>query len=84
MARVTYRWRCLGIHKLERGILSAVPQTDMNPVAPIVFGEWHTIVERVDLSPSGNATVNVWLDPDFTQPEDSQPTADYTQSAVIL
>ena len=43
------------------------PQTDLTPVTPIVFGQWHTIVERVDYTPGGNATVNLWLDPDFTQ-----------------
>jgi hypothetical protein len=48
------------------------PQTDLTPVTPIVFGQWHTIVERVDYSPSANATVTVWLDPDFTQPEGTQ------------
>jgi hypothetical protein len=50
------------------------PQTDLNPVTSIVLGQWHTLCERVDLSPSGNATITVWLDPDFTQPEGSQTT----------
>jgi hypothetical protein len=58
------------------------PQTDLNPVTPIVFGQWHTIVERVDLSPAGNATVNVWLDPDFTQTEAAQPNSPITVSTV--
>lgn len=60
----------------------SAPQADLNPVTPIVFGEWHTIVERVDLSPSGNATVNLWLDPDFTQTEANQPNAPVTVSTV--
>jgi hypothetical protein len=55
-------------------------QVDFVPATNIVFGEWHTIVERVDLTPGGNATVNLWLDPDFTQPEVNQPTAPLTYS----
>ena len=56
------------------------PQTDLNPDTFIVFGEWHTIVERVDYTPSGNATVNIWLDPDFTQTEAAQPNGPVTVS----
>jgi hypothetical protein len=59
-----------------------VPQTDMNPVTPIIFGQWHTIVERVDLASGGNATVTVWLDPDFTQTEAAQPNAPVVVSTV--
>ncbi len=59
-----------------------VPQTDMNPVTPIIFGQWHTIVERVDLASGGNATVTVWLDPDFTQTEAAQPNAPVIVSTV--
>jgi hypothetical protein len=51
------------------------PQTDLNPVTPIVFGQWHTIAERVDYTSGGNATVTVWLDPDFTQTEANQSNA---------
>ena len=58
------------------------PQTDLTPVTPIVFGEWHTIVERVDYTPGGNATVNIWLDPDFTQTEAGQPNGPVTVSTV--
>jgi hypothetical protein len=61
---------------------SPAPQADLNPETPIVFGEWHTIVERVDYSPGGNATVNLWLDPDFTQTEDAQPNPPVTVSTV--
>jgi len=58
------------------------PQTDLNPVTGIVFGQWHTIVERVDLNPAGNATVSTWLDPDFTQTEAAQPNAPVVVSTV--
>ena len=55
-------------------------QTDLTPVTPIVFGQWHTIVERVDLTSGGNSTVNIWLDPDFTQTEAAQPNPPTTIS----
>ena len=55
-------------------------QPDLNPVTPIVFGEWHTIVERIDYSPGANSTVNLWLDPDFTQTEAAQLDAPVTLS----
>ena len=55
-----------------------------HPEAEKLLREWHTIVERVDLSPSGNATVNVWLDPDFTQPEDSQPNGPITLNPAVI
>lgn len=58
------------------------PQTDLNPVTPIVFGQWHTIVERVDYTSGGNATVTVWLDPDFTQTEANQTNAPVVVSTV--
>jgi hypothetical protein len=53
-------------------------QTDLNPVTPVGFNAWHTIVERIDYSPGGNSTVNIWLDPDFTQTEAGQPNAPTT------
>ncbi len=56
------------------------PQLDLNPVTPIVFGEWHTLVERIDFSPGANATVNVWLDPDLGQTEAAQPNSPVTFS----
>ena len=55
-------------------------EDDLTPVTPIVFDEWHTIVERIDYSAGENATVNIWLDPDFTQTEVNQPNAPYTLS----
>lgn len=54
---------------------------DLSPVTTIVLDEWHTIVERVDFSPGGNATVAVWLDPDLSQTEVNQPNAPTTLSA---
>jgi hypothetical protein len=57
-------------------------QSDLLPVTPIVFQQWHTIVERVDYTPGGNSTVNVWLDPDFTQTEAAQPNPPVTISMV--
>jgi hypothetical protein len=57
-------------------------QTDLAPLTPIVYHEWHTIVERVDYTPSGNSTVNVWLDPDFTLTEAAQTTPPTTISIV--
>ncbi|MGC9943555.1 MAG: hypothetical protein ABSE48_17140 [Verrucomicrobiota bacterium] len=55
-------------------------EDDLTPFTPIVFNEWHTMVERIDYSPGGNATVDIWLDPDFTQTEANQPNAPYTLS----
>jgi hypothetical protein len=49
-----------------------------------VFGQWHTIVERVDLSPAGTATVTTWLDPDFTQPEASQPNSPIILNPAVI
>lgn len=47
----------------------------LNPPIVVAVEEWHTIVQRIDFSPSGNSTVRVWLDPDFSQTEDNQPVA---------
>ncbi len=52
----------------------------LNPPTTVVVDEWHTIVERIDFSPSGNSSVKIWLDPDFSQTEDNQPTAPLTAS----
>ena len=46
---------------------------DLNPVTPIIFNEYHTIVVRIDYQIEANANVSVWLDPDFTQTEVNQP-----------
>jgi hypothetical protein len=48
------------------------PQTDLNPITPIAFHQWHTIVERVDYTPGGNSTVKIWLDPNFSLTEAAQ------------
>lgn len=56
--------------------VAAVPDTDIPPVTPFVTNEWHTFVVRADYSAGGgNTAVEVWLDPDFSQPEASQPNA---------
>ena len=59
-----------------------LPQTDLNPVTPIVFHQWHTIVERVDYVPGGNSAVKIWLDPNFHLTEAAQPKAPITFSMV--
>jgi hypothetical protein len=55
---------------------------DLTPVTPIVFQQWHTIVERVDLVAGNNANISIWLDPDFTQTEANQPNPPLTGSAA--
>jgi hypothetical protein len=39
----------------------------------VVTNDWHKFVVRLDYSPGESTTANVWLDPDLTQPEISQP-----------
>lgn len=51
------------------------PDTDLFPLALVNIDEWHTIVMRTDYSANNNATVSVWLDPDFSQTEANQPNA---------
>jgi hypothetical protein len=46
---------------------------DIPPVTPIVLGSYHTLVVKSVYSPVTNATVEVWLDPDFTKTEGNQP-----------
>jgi|GEM_PF-2481342 len=55
--------------------INGFPDTDVPPSTQIVPNDWHTFVVRVDYSPGGNATAEVWLDPDFTQTEANQPNA---------
>ncbi|HWD91436.1 MAG TPA: hypothetical protein VG938_03715 [Verrucomicrobiae bacterium] len=55
--------------------VNGFPDTDIPPSTLIVPNDWHTFVVRVDYSPGGNATAQVWLDPDFTQTEANQPNA---------
>lgn len=59
-------------------------EQDLNPATPIAFGTWHTMVERIDYLAGQNATVKIWLDPDFTQTEANQPTAPVTISTVDI
>lgn len=44
------------------------------PVTSIITGDWHTFVVRSDYSAGGNTSIKVWLDPDFSQTEQSQAT----------
>jgi len=56
-------------------------EPEMNPTNTVVASnEWHTIVVRVDYSPSGNATERIWLDPNFALTESGQPVAPLTVS----
>jgi hypothetical protein len=55
-------------------------EISLPPVTLVVTNEWHTMVTRVDYAPGGNAAVKVWLDPDFSQTEASQPNAPLTLS----
>jgi hypothetical protein len=45
---------------------------------PVQTNDWHRFVVRLDYSPGGQATANIWLDPDLTQPEVSQPNSPLT------
>ncbi len=56
-------------------------QMELTPLLPVVLGEWHTIVERIDFVPNGKDNVKVWLDPDFNQTEAGQSNAPLTLSA---
>lgn len=57
-------------------------QTDLDQFLPVALEEWHTIVVRTDYNPSGTDTVRVWLDPDFSQTEASQPIAPTTYTTI--
>lgn len=48
-------------------------QQDLTPpTRPVVFSEWHTIVERIDFVPGAPDNVKVWFDPDFSKTESGQ------------
>lgn len=47
-------------------------ERNLNPLTPVVLGEWHTIVERIDFLTNGNDSVKIWLDPDFSKPQEDQ------------
>jgi len=51
---------------------------DVPPSVAVQTNQWHTFVVRLDYSPGAEATANIWLDPDFTQPEVSQPNSPLT------
>jgi len=55
-------------------------EPELLPSTTVVADEWHTMVTRVDFSPSGNATAKIWLDPDFSQTEANQPNGPLTVS----
>jgi len=55
--------------------VGAEANTDIPPITPIVLGDWHTMVVKNVYLPAANATVEVWLDPDFTKTEGNQPNA---------
>lgn len=55
-------------------VAAAVPDTDIPPATAFATNQWHTFVVRADYpAGGGNAAVQVWLDPDFSQPEAAQP-----------
>jgi hypothetical protein len=53
------------------------PETtyQFTPVIPMVLGEWHTIVGRIDYRSNDLDQVTVYMDPDFSLPEASQSKA---------
>ncbi len=53
-------------------------EPELLPSTLVVPDEWHTIVTRVDYTPSGNASAKIWLDPDFTKTEAEQVNAPLT------
>jgi hypothetical protein len=57
------------------------PDYDLTPVTPIVLGEWHTLLVKIQFVPNADDNVSVWLDPDFSKSEGSQPNAPVTFSA---
>jgi hypothetical protein len=57
---------------------SGATDGDVPPGVVVSPNQWHTIVVRLDYSPGADATANIWLDPDLTQPEVSQPNSPLT------
>ena len=55
------------------GGTAAFSEVDLQPPVPVVVGEWHTWVLKIQFTPYVQATVTAWLDPDFGLPESSQP-----------
>ncbi len=55
--------------------INGTPDTAIPPAIQVNTNEWHTFVLRIDYSAGQNATAQIWLDPDFSQTEASQPNA---------
>jgi hypothetical protein len=53
---------------------------DLLPVTPIVLGSWHTMVVKSVYSSNAPTAETIWLDPDFTKSEFTQPQAPLTVS----
>ncbi len=53
-------------------------EDDLDPVTPIIFNQWHTIVEKIVYASGQDAAVSLWLDPNFTLSEDNQTNTPYT------
>lgn len=47
-------------------------ERDLVPLTPVILGEWHTIVERIDFMTNATDSVRIWLDPDFSKPQEDQ------------
>lgn len=58
--------------------VSAANGGDVPPYIMVEPNDWHHFVVRLDYSPGADATANIWLDPDMTQPEVSQSTPPLT------
>jgi hypothetical protein len=50
-------------------------QLDLSPALPVELNTWHTIVVKTVYAPNANDAIKVWLDPDFSKSENSQPNA---------
>lgn len=50
-------------------------QLDLSPALPVELNTWHTIVVKTVYAPGADDAIKVWLDPDFTKSENSQPNA---------
>ncbi|MBN2163158.1 MAG: hypothetical protein JXR25_02710 [Pontiellaceae bacterium] len=49
--------------------------TNLTPAVPVVLGEWHTMVSKIEFVDGTNDNVTIWLDPDFSLPEDDAVNA---------
>ena len=50
--------------------------TNLTPDTPVVLGEWHTMASRIEFVEGSNDVVTIWLDPDFSRPEDDPVNMD--------